>query len=247
MIRRFRPLLPVMLYAMLVLLFPIAATAFPAVASWTDWNNSASETTVSGVIRFNEYEVLVDVDSTSPFHGVQSGGGINMWTGDAYTQGDVTNAPTPKELVRLNLGGTVSIHFSKKVRNPLIALLSWNSIVADFNGPIEVVSNGEGWYGKGTPILNGSGTGFFGSGEVHGIIKVLGDYETVTFAHTQELWHGFTTGITELATPPEPPMPPKGPETPEPSSIAIFATGTAIYAFARRKRRANTIRARLNL
>jgi len=225
--------------AYFVLMFPLAATGFSAIASWTDWISS-TQSNASGIIRFNDVDISVDVTTTSPFHGVQTGSGMNLWTGDAYTKGVITNAPTARELVTLNLAGTVSIHFSKAVRNPLIALLSWNTNVAEFNGPIEVVSNGEGFYGKGTPILNAAGTGFFGAGEVHGIIKVLGDYETVTFTHTQELWHGFTIGVTAMAPPSEPPMPPEIPETPEPSSIVIFAAGTAICAFARRKRRTNS-------
>ncbi len=225
--------------AIFVLMFPIAATGLSAIASWTDFMSS-TQSNASGIIRFNDVDISVDVTSTSALHGVQTGSGTNLWTGDAYTKGFVTNAPTAGELVRLDLAGTVSIHFSKAVRNPLIALLSWNTIVADFNGPIEVVSNGEGWYGKGTPIVNAAGTGFFGSGEVHGIIKLLGDYETVTFTHSQERWHGFNIGITALASPSEPPMPPEIPKTPEPSSIVIFAAGTAICAFARRKRRTNS-------
>ena len=41
---------------------------------------------------------------------------------------------------------------------------------------LNILSYGQGYWGNGTPILNPAGTGFYGSGEVHGVIQLPGSF-----------------------------------------------------------------------
>jgi hypothetical protein len=134
--------------------------------------------------------------------------------GSAYTQGTVDNAPTASELVALFYGGTATINFSQTVKDPYIGLVSWNGNTVDFGVPIQIDSYGSGYWGNGTPILNSAGTGFYGSGEVHGVISLIGSYDSITFSHTTEGWHGYTVGVSGLASP-----------VPVPAAVWLFGSG----------------------
>lgn len=169
--------------------------------SWTDWTSETSGSSAVGELS-NGIETLdVKYSATTDHVFVQTGTGINYWTGDAYTKGEVDNAPTPKELIALSSGGTVTILFEKAVKNPYIALTSWNSNVVDFGVPITFDSVGTGYWGSGTYALNAAGTGFTGIGELHGVIKLVGLFDTITFKHTSERWHGFTVGVAPVPLP----------------------------------------------
>jgi hypothetical protein len=74
-------------------------------------------------------------------------------------------------------------------------------LCVDFSAPIQFDSFGPGFWGNGTPILNPAGTGFFGSGELHGVIRLFGSHDSIMFTHTSEDWHGFTVGASGLASP----------------------------------------------
>ncbi len=95
----------------------------------------------------------------------------------------------------------VTISFAKPVKDPLVALVSWNSNTVDFGVPINILSYGVGYWGGGTPILNSGGTGFFGSGEVHGVIELPGVFSSISFTHTTEYWHGLTVGARNVVVP----------------------------------------------
>ena len=97
--------------------------------------------------------------------------------------------------------------------------MSWNGSTVDFNTPIEILSYGAGYWGNGTPILNAEGDGFFGSGEVHGVIRLPGDFTSISFTHTSENRHGFTVGVLGLAGP-EPPV-----GVPEPGTLLLLGSG----------------------
>lgn len=196
-----------------VLAAPVASpSASAATASWTDWTSSGPNT-ASGTLTVGT--TTVGVTYSGPYYFVQASGGINYWNPSApYISGTVSNAPPATDIIALGFGGTKTITFSQAVVDPLIALVSWNGNTVDFGTPIEILSYGAGFWGNGTPILNGAGTGFFGSGEVHGVIRLPGTFTQITFTDTTEIWHGFTVGVLGVAEPPT--------GVPEPASVALL-------------------------
>ena len=193
----------------------LAATAF-----WTDWLNVTNTSSASGRIVMGPQTIDINYSGTTNHSFVQTGTGTNFWTGTAYTNGIVDNAPPAAELVALSPGGTVTISFSQPVTDPVIGLVSWNGNTVNFGVPIEIDSFGPGFWGNGTPVLNAAGTGFVGNGEVHGVIRLPGTHDIITFTHTSENWHGFTVGVV-----------------PEPASYAMLLVGLGLVGFAARRRK----------
>jgi hypothetical protein len=203
----------------------IAIAAAPALAvpvAWTDWTSSSvgqvdgTITTVSGA---------VDVTFTGDYSFAQTAGGIFYWnenTPAPYTSGDVDNAPPDTDIIGLDAAGTVTITFSRSVHNPIIALVSWNGNTGTFSDPIEIVSEGNGHWGTGS-FGNVTANSFVGVGELHGVIRVLGDYTQVSFTHTSENWHGIQVGVEAV---------------PVPLPLALLGTGVAALAVAGRRKRA---------
>ena len=192
---------------LLVVLMACSLQAEAIVVNWTDWLSSDG-THAYGQIIVGGTTVNVTLTAADfGWAGVQTGSGPNYWTEPnpaslPYTGGIVSNAPPAAEEVTLNGGGVVTIAFSQAVNNPFIAINSWNSNTVDFGEPISFVSYGQGFWGSGTPIINGAGTGFYGSGEVHGIIALSGPHNSISFTHTSENWHGLTIGVQGLASVP---------------------------------------------
>jgi hypothetical protein len=126
----------------------------------------------------------------------------------------------------LNAAGGATITFSQPVQDPFLALVSWNGNTVEFGVPIQFLSFGAGYFGGGTPIINQAGTGFYGSGEVHGVMQLSGWYSSITFTHTSENWHGFTVGALPSGVVP----------TPEPSILYLLGGGLLGLMASRRKR-----------
>ncbi len=215
----------------LTALFSTPVLAVPV--SWTDWQSSTA------VLAFGELYVgttTVDVDylNTSTHSFVQTGTGTNFWSGTAYTNGTADNAPTASEQIALGNGGTVTINFSETIQDPFLAMNSWNGNTVEFGMPIIIDSFGAGYWGSGTANLNSGGTGFFGSGEFHGVISLLGSFDSISFTHTSENWHGFTVGVAGLASP----GPSPGPNpVPEPTTMLLFGAGLVGLAGVRLRRK----------
>lgn len=208
----------------------VTMAAAPAVAApvfWTDWT-SAVGNDAFGSLQIGATTIDVQSNSTGGYAFVQTGAGTNYWVPSGpYLSATVDNAPPASDIVALNTGGTITITFSETVLDPLIALVSWNNNTVEFGVPIEVLSFGAGFWGNGTPIVNATGTGFFGSGEVHGVIRLPGAFDSFSFTHTSENWHGFTIGAVGQATP-----------APLPNALTFLGVGLLGLGVALRRRAA---------
>lgn len=211
----------------------VSTPAHAVFVNWTDWT-TASPGHVDGTVTVDS--VGVDVDFDGPTFFVQTSGGTNWWTQPnpaalPYTGGSVENGPPASDIIAFSTGGSKTITFSQPVTDPYIALVSWNSNVVDFGTAIQIISQGQGFWGNGTIDLNDAGDGFTGIGEVHGIIRLPGTFTSITFTDTSELWHGFTVGFAGLGGPP--PV-----DTPEPGTVGLLGLGLLGVALGRRRRRA---------
>ncbi len=202
--------------------------------SWTDWTSSTANSAL-GELLVGTTTVGVEYLGTSNHSFVNTGTGTNFWTEGsppAYTNGTIDNAPTAAEQIALSNGGTVTVNFLETIENPFIAMNSWNNNTVEFGMPIVIDSFGAGFWGSGTATLNSGGTGFFGSGEFHGVVSLLGSFDSISFTHTSENWHGFTVGVAGLASPGPGPSP-----VPEPTTMLLFATGLVGLAGVSLRRR----------
>jgi hypothetical protein len=216
-------------FVFLLIVLVSASVALADTVYWADWT---SETVLApGVLgTITTGSSTVDVAFSGSYYFAQTSGGTNFWNPSApYLSSTVSNAPPASDIIALGAGGTATITFSEPVHDPLLALVSWNGNTVDFGVPIEILSYGPGFWGNGTPILNPAGTGFYGSGEVHGVIELPGDFTSISFTHTTEYWHGLTVGVVGVGQPPT---------IPEPSTILLLCTGLGalgLVAWRRKK------------
>lgn len=121
----------------------------------------------------------------------------------------------------------MTIDFDQTVRDIFIAFTSWNGNTVQFDAPFTVVSQGRGFWGTGSFIVNSNSDGFTGAGEVHGVLRFAGDFDQLSFTHTSELWHGLTIGFERVSGPGDP--------VPAPAALALLGLGVAALGLARRR------------
>jgi len=215
------------LFAVTLISFAYFSSAVQAATvSWTDWTDADSNSVVGDLVVDTS---VVGVTASGIYSFAQTNGtGTNFWLPSTpYISTSVSNAPPNSDIVALNAGGTETITFSQAVSNPLVAFASWNNNTVDFGVPIEILSYGAGYWGNGTFQLNEAGTGFYGVGEVHGVVQLPGVYSSISFTNSSENWHGFTVGVAGLPS-----------EVPIPAAFWLFGSAfTSLLGFARRKQR----------
>jgi len=196
--------------------FGLAASAASAVTvNWADLT-TLSGTTVTGAIG------SVGVTAVAPgLSFAQVAGGTDYWVDLGYTQ-SVVNRPPGTDVIALNRAATNTITFSAPVKDVYLAFNSWNGNTVTFSAPFTIVSQGCGYWGCGTFVPNAGNTGFFGSGEVHGVLKFSGTYSSLSFNDSSENWHGYQIGIGTV---------------PEPASWALLIAGFGMVGVAARRRR----------
>jgi hypothetical protein len=184
---------------------------------------------VSGSLNVDGSTVGVTFEGLYYSPTTQTNGGTNYWEPSApFISASVDNAPPASDIIALNDGGSKTITFSQTIKDPILALVSWNGVTVDFGVPIQILSSEVGFFGSGTPILNSDGTGF-NTGQIdefHGVIRLPGEYSSITFTDTLEGWHGFTVGVTSLAS---------TSPVPEPSTFLLLGAGLAGVGFLRRR------------
>jgi len=175
--------------------------AWAGTVNWTYWTSQAPNT-VSGSLMVGSTPVGVTYSGSYSFAQLNNNG-TNFWVPAApYLSSTVSNAPFGTGIITLNSAGTSTITFSTPVVNPLIALVSWNGANVMFGGGgdtqpynIQYLSSGCGYWGCGS-FSNTTPSSFSGSGELHGVIELVGTYQTITFTDTvSEYWHGLTVGV----------------------------------------------------
>lgn len=208
-------------YAMVGAGLLLAASGASAVTvQWASLNAQPDATTVTGTIG----AVGVTYRGALSFSQLNNAG-TDFWVDGGYTQG-VVNRPVGTDIIALNVGGTKSVSFSTAVKDVYLGFTSWNGNTVSFSAPFTVVSQGCGYWGCGTFNVNGTNDGFFGNGEVHGVLKFAGTFTSLTFIDSSENWHGFTVGIGAPAG-----------AIPEPASWALMIGGFGMIGAALRRRR----------
>lgn len=203
-----------------------ATSAGAATVAWTDWTGlNPTAGTAVGTIAAPSGTVGVSYAGGYSPGPTQTSCGTTWWAPGNYN--GAINKPFDCDIIALSAGGPKTITFDTEVTDPYMALMSWNGNTVVFSAPIEVVSNGTGWWGSGTPIVNANGDGFFGQGEVHAIIRFSGTFRSISFTDTSENWHGFTIGIEDRANQP----------VSAPATLALLLPAFAAAFVATRRRR----------
>jgi hypothetical protein len=212
-----------------MLLGALSQGAQAAPVSWIDWVGNVSVFAI-GTLSVGAQSVDVSLSSSSPLaSATQTNGGTNYWSNPAtYQSATVDNAPGNTDIIALNQAGTVTLGFSQSVRDPILALVNWNGNHLEFAPGIEIqyLGSGPGYWGSGS-FVNTTDNAFDTSGSLHGAIRLVGDFNSITFTHDAGNWHGFTIGVLGLT--------PSSGSVPEPALLTLLGLGAmGLFAFRRR-------------
>jgi hypothetical protein len=215
----------------LLLLGALAMTPglFGATVYWTDWQ-SADAGHVYGVITLPDTSTI-NVTYTGDYYGVQLTGGTNYWTPNAYTGGDVSNAPDSlnNDIIQAGKGTGGLFTFSPSIHNPILALVSVNGPTLTFSAPPVVQNSGCGYWGCDTFSVTGNILSSTHGGEGHGSIEFSGDFSSLSFTESgAENWRGLTVGVLGAAVQNESGVP-------EPTTWIGLTSGLTLLLIRRRR------------
>lgn len=170
-----------------------ASAAHAVTVNWGTWDSQPDASTALGTVdgvgmTFTGAIAFTQINNV----------GTDYWVDNGYTQG-VVNRPTGVDIVALGAADTHTISFSQTVQNVFIAFTSWNGNTVAFDTPFSVISQGCGYWGCGSFNVTPNNQGFFGNGEVHGVLEFAGPINSISFTDTSEFWHGLTVGVSGLA------------------------------------------------
>lgn len=202
-----------------------ALAAIPSAASaaitWTDWTQAGAGVAVGTV---GGVGVTYTGDLVSPTR--VNGPGTQYWLPFPSGDGPATG-PDPLDILATSASGMKTINFGRTVTDVYLALNSWNGQTATFSAPFSVYVDGCGFWGCGTAVVSNGNTTVFGNGELHGILKFSGSFNSLTYTDTfDEYWHGIQVGIGAV---------------PEPSTWALLILGFGVVGGSLRQRRRTSL------